>query len=133
MKPARCQKCQYYTTMCICNKDENEFIARYGCICDVEPGGVLYHKDHMCETCKGDIRLRKPLKSIDVQAGGDHYKYRAIQPFHFVRRNNIPHAEGECIYKLLRWREKGGIEDLKKVIHTIQLIIEEEETHGKSA
>lgn len=68
--------------------------------------------------------------AFDVQAGGDHYKDRAIQPFHFVRRNNIPHAEGECIYKLLRWREKGGIADLEKVIHTVQLIIEEERNHG---
>lgn len=65
--------------------------------------------------------------AFDVQAGGDHYKDRKHQPFPFVRGNDVPHAEGECIYKLLRWREKGGIADLKKVIHTVQLIIEYEE------
>ena len=87
----------------------------------------------VCQTCLGAVMEpseEPPASAFNEQVGGGHYKDRAIQPFHFVRRNNIPHAEGECIYKLLRWREKGGIADLEKVIHTIQLIIEEERNHG---
>lgn len=122
------------------------------CTCE---GGSAPSNDGQCGVCRLSPQRPKPIKlppfaakyvkppgdtshvivkldsAFNKQEGGDHYKDRAIQPFHFVRRNNIPHAEGECIYKLLRWREKGGIADLEKVIHTIQLIIEEEKgTHG---
>lgn len=102
------------------------------CTCPKIPGGICrtYVRTGVCAECMGLITQARQESALDVQAGGDHYKNRAIQPFHFVRRNNIPHAEGECIYKLLRWREKGGIADLEKVIHTVQLIIEEERNHG---
>lgn len=95
---------------------------------DTKPVGVNYVKGYSIGG--NPPEPYEAPEAIESQAGGDHYKDRAIQPFHFVRRNNIPHAEGECIYKLLRWRDKGGIADLEKVIHTIQLIIEEEKTHG---
>lgn len=104
------------------------------CTCPKIPGGICrtYVTTGVCAEWMGLIVPPSAglPSALDVQAGGDHYKNRAIQPFHFVRRNNIPHAEGECIYKLLRWREKGGIADLEKVIHTVQLIIEEERNHG---
>ena len=63
-------------------------------------------------------------KPQDKQVGGSHYKDFPISPFDFVRANNVPHAEAEIIYRILRWRKKGGIEDLRKVIHTCELIIE---------
>lgn len=69
--------------------------------------------------------------AFNKQEGGDHYKDMVIQPFEFLRANNVPHAEGEAIYRLLRWRQKGGIEDLRKVIHTVELMIEHEERKGK--
>ena len=69
--------------------------------------------------------------AFDKQEGGDHYRGMKNQPFGFVRDNNVGHAEGEIIYRILRWREKGGIADLRKVIHTAELIIEYEERRGK--
>ncbi len=68
----------------------------------------------------------KTNSSFDKQEGGTHYKDMPSQPFKFIRDNNVPHAEGECIYRLLRWRKKGGVDDLRKVIHTVELIIEAE-------
>lgn len=76
-------------------------------------------------------RARAARSPLNTQVGGDHYKNMKSQPFAFVRDNNVGHAEGEAIYRLLRWNEKGGIEDLKKVIHTVQLIIEYEEGRTK--
>lgn len=75
--------------------------------------------------------MTMPTSAFDKQEGGDHYRGMKSQPFHFLRDNNVPHAEGECIYRLLRWRQKGGIADLRKVIHTVELIIEAEERAGK--
>ena len=64
--------------------------------------------------------------ALDVQVGGAHYKTFAIQPVEFIHRNGIPFIEGNAIKYLCRWREKGGVEDLKKVKHYIDLLIEME-------
>lgn len=61
------------------------------------------------------------------QVGGAHYKDMAIQPAEYILANNIGWAEGCAIGYLSRWRQKGGIEDLRKAIHTIELLIEAEE------
>lgn len=68
----------------------------------------------------------KPQSALDVQIGGGHYKQFAIQPVEFIHKNGIPFVEGNCIKYLARWRDKGGIEDLKKVKHYIDLLIEME-------
>ena len=71
-------------------------------------------------------RLLQPQSALDVQIGGGHYKQFAIQPVEFIHKNGIPFVEGNCIKYLARWRDKGGIEDLKKVKHYIDLLIEME-------
>lgn len=63
-------------------------------------------------------------KPLDVQVGGGHYKKLKIQPIEYIHANNIPFAEGCAIKYLSRWRDKGGIEDLKKARHFIDLLIE---------
>ncbi len=63
-------------------------------------------------------------KALDVQIGGGHYKSYAIQPVEFIHKNKIPYIEGCAIKYLCRWREKGGIEDLKKARHYIELLID---------
>lgn len=66
----------------------------------------------------------KPRTANDIQVGGEHYKYKAIQPWDFISSNNIPFLEGSAIKYLTRWRDKGGIEDLKKAQHYVQKAIE---------
>jgi hypothetical protein len=58
------------------------------------------------------------------QEGGGHYKDMKIQPITFIHANGIPFAEGSAIKYLCRWRAKGGIEDLKKARHFIDMLIE---------
>jgi len=66
--------------------------------------------------------------ALAVQEGGDHYKAMRIQPFEYIHANGIPFAEG-CIIKYVnRWRAKGGIEDLKKARHLLDLLIEAEQS-----
>jgi hypothetical protein len=64
--------------------------------------------------------------AFSIQPGGEHYKKYAIQPTEFIHRNNIPFIEGSCIQYLIRWKDKNGIEDLKKVKHYIDMLIEME-------
>jgi hypothetical protein len=49
-----------------------------------------------------------------------------IQPAEYIIRNNIGWAEGCAIAYLSRWRQKGGVQDLEKAKHTIELLIAEE-------
>lgn len=57
------------------------------------------------------------------QEGGEHYKGMRIQPVEFVHANNIPYLEGCAIKYLCRHKAKGGVVDLLKAKHYIDLII----------
>ena len=71
--------------------------------------------------------MKMPTENaFDIQVGGDHYKEYAIQPLSFIQANNLNFAEGCVIKYLLRYKTKGGLEDLKKAKHYIDLIIENE-------
>jgi hypothetical protein len=67
-----------------------------------------------------------PSAALDRQEGGDHYKKLAIQPVEYIHANGIGFCEGSAIKYLTRWRAKGGIEDLRKARHFIDLLIEME-------
>lgn len=64
---------------------------------------------------------------LEKQEGGNHYKSMKIQPVEFIHANNIPFIEGCIIKYAARWRNKGGISDLKKIIHFAELLISLEE------
>lgn len=66
-----------------------------------------------------------------IQYGGTHYKTRDIEPWDYITANGIGFLDGNAIKYLTRWRDKGGIEDLKKAQHYIQKLIEvtERENH----
>ena len=61
-----------------------------------------------------------------TQEGGTHYKDLPIQPVEYIYQNGIGFCEGCAIKYLTRWRSKGGIEDLRKARHFIELLIEME-------
>ena len=67
---------------------------------------------------------------LAVQVAGDHYKKLKIQPIEYIHANGIPFAEGNVIKYVTRWREKGGIKDLEKARHFIDLLIELENAKG---
>jgi hypothetical protein len=60
------------------------------------------------------------------QEGGTHYKSKAIQPWDYIVSNNLGFLEGNAIKYLTRFRDKNGIEDLKKAKHYIDKLIEVE-------
>jgi hypothetical protein len=67
----------------------------------------------------------------EIQVGGSHYKEFKIQPAFFCYKNNIPYLEATAIKYLCRWRKKGGVQDLDKAIHFIQLLKEYENVNPK--
>ena len=66
------------------------------------------------------------MSALDKQVGGGHYKSMAIQPIEYCHRNHLGPCETHAIGYLSRWRSKGGIEDLQKAKHMIELLIEME-------
>ena len=64
--------------------------------------------------------------ALSTQVGGGHYLDFKIQPIEFIFHNQTPFIEGCCIKYLCRWREKGGTQDLEKVKHYIDLLLEME-------
>lgn len=64
------------------------------------------------------------MSALDKQVSGDHYKDLKIQPIEYIHANGIPFAEGSVIKYVSRWRSKGGIKDLEKAKHFLELLIE---------
>lgn len=62
--------------------------------------------------------------ALDVQVGGDHYKKYRIQPIEYVHANRLGFAEGTAIKYVTRWRDKGGVQDLRKAIHVLEMLID---------
>jgi len=66
------------------------------------------------------------MKSLEEQIAGEHYKTQKIQPIEYILANKLPFIEGNIVKYISRWREKGGIEDLKKVKHYVEILMEYE-------
>lgn len=66
--------------------------------------------------------------ALSEQVGGDHYKKFTIQPIEFIQRNGLSFCEGNVVKYICRHKNKGQLEDLKKVIHYARL--EAELTYG---
>ena len=63
----------------------------------------------------------------DKQVAGSHYSDKSIQPWDYIHANNLCYFTGNCVKYVSRWRDKGGIDDLKKAIHYLEKLIELEE------
>lgn len=64
------------------------------------------------------------------QVGGSHYARFDIQPSEFIQRNGIDWLSANIIKYACRHREKNGAEDVRKIIHYAELLLEWE--YGRS-
>lgn len=67
--------------------------------------------------------------ALSQQVGGSHYKDMAIQPVEFIEKNNLGFCAGNVIKYICRYKNKNGIEDLKKARHYIDILIDLESEH----
>lgn len=67
----------------------------------------------------------KPQSALNIQHGGDHYKSKGIQPWEYIVANNIGFFEGNVIKYITRYKDKNGLEDLKKARHYLDFLIEQ--------
>jgi len=85
------------------------------------------------DTRECTVSVKMVDSALDQQVGGDHYKDLKIQPIEYIHANGIGYFEGNVIKYVTRWREKGGIADLKKARHYLDLQIELEERKDETA
>jgi hypothetical protein len=60
----------------------------------------------------------------ETQVAGNHYKTKQIQPWDYIAANELGYFEGNIVKYVSRWRDKGGIDDLRKAAHYLQKLIE---------
>lgn len=59
-----------------------------------------------------------------IQVAGSHYKGKTIQPWDYIASNELGYFEGNIVKYVSRWRDKGGVDDLRKAQHYLQKLIE---------
>ena len=71
-----------------------------------------------------DIFKGTTYNSLEEQVGGKHYKDMKIQPAEFINENKLLFAEGNAIKYICRHSKKGGIQDIEKAIHYLEMVKE---------
>lgn len=64
------------------------------------------------------------MSALDTQIGGGHYKGMKIQPMEYSMANGLDACQHTAIKYISRFRDKGGIQDLEKAKHCIDMLIE---------
>ena len=72
------------------------------------------------------------MSAFEKQVGGGHYQKYPVPPAEFCHFNGVGKLEGDVIYYVLRWKDKNGLEDLTKALHTLELLIELEGKRAKT-
>lgn len=85
---------------------------------------VLFYAEKPAEKPKSNSALTH-------QPGGDHYMKQGIQPVVYIHANNLGFCEGNIVKYATRWRHKGGKEDILKIIHYAELLLELEGLNKK--
>jgi len=66
------------------------------------------------------------MSAFDRQVGGNHYKTMMIQPLEYALANDLGICEHAVVKYISRWRDKGGVSDLRKASHYIEILIQKE-------
>ena len=64
------------------------------------------------------------MKSLKKQVGGSHYQSFVIQPAECINKNRLLFAEANAIKYICRHSKKGGIQDIDKAIHYLEMVKE---------
>jgi hypothetical protein len=63
-------------------------------------------------------------RALKQQVGGDHYRRLKIQPVEYIIANGIGFLAGNIIKYASRHAYKGGADDIRKIKHYCDLILE---------
>ena len=78
---------------------------------------------------QGTERSEEVMNNIPVNpvtTDPRHYNKLRIEPWDFIQQNKLDFFEGNVVKYICRWKNKGGVDDLRKAITYIEKIIEGE-------
>lgn len=103
--------------------------------CDLHPNAAVpardcpkscYEGGHV--TAEGDTICAERRRANDTQVGGTHYvRHGEFQPWDAWWLWRLNAFQGAVVKYVVRYREKGGVEDLRKAVHYLEKLIECEE------
>ena len=100
-------------------------------VCDWDVESKRYPSGHVRDS-EVPVAQAQPVEAVTphaYQVGGDHYTAFPIQPVEFIQKNGLSFLQGNVVKYVVR--KKGDklkrIEDLRKAIHCIELLIEEQQ------
>lgn len=64
------------------------------------------------------------MSAFDTQVSGNHYSKLAIQPMQYSMANKLDACQHTIIKYVTRFRDKGGLADLQKARHVLDMLIE---------
>lgn len=64
------------------------------------------------------------MNALEIQVDGTHYKDKPIQPVEYIHANGLGFCEGNIVKYVSRWKDKGGIKDLEKARHYLDILIQ---------
>jgi hypothetical protein len=88
---------------------------------------VYAARKHMAQVVaeEKEFESEPVLPAVDTrQVGGDHYTRLEIQPWEVIERNNMGFFDGNAVKYLMRYKAKGGVQDLEKARHYLDKLIE---------
>ena len=68
--------------------------------------------------------VAKKNQARRTQIGGDHYSKMKIQPIDFITENKLSFIQGNIIKYICRYKDKNGLQDLKKAQHYLNMLLE---------
>lgn len=99
------------------NTSQNESIKK-----GIESDVILPKNDEDDFTCcLGKGVESKTYNPLVAQEGGGHYKNRGIQPIEYSHANSLSASQHSVVKYITRYYDKGGIEDLSKIVHFVLL------------
>ena len=87
--------------------------------CSTELGHIIELDDELLNN--GYTKI-KDIKQI----GGNHYSKLGIEPYEYSIKNDLNCYQFNVIKYVTRYKDKNGIEDLKKAINTLEKLIDYE-------
>lgn len=80
------------------------------------------------------FKLKEEPTTLDLIDNQPHYKNQGIEPIDLMRKNFSKEEftgflQGNVLKYMLRYKDKNGVEDLKKAKTYLTWLIEEEENH----
>lgn len=110
------------------------------------PGALMFHPYYPGYACQGHANVkdlndgtcviysRHESRGTADEHTPEHYRGKdGLQPFDVIDAFQLDFYEGNAVKYLLRWRQKNGVEDLRKARHLVDQIIDRAVCQGCGA